>query len=146
MSLDETAALPVNQLMRGDAWIWLWCTWPRLRDGFTILDAWGFKYCTGGSWHKRTKNEKLAFGTGYIMRSASEPFMIGSIGAPRTYSRSVRNAIDALAQRHSEKPDEAYAACEKLFGGVRRLDMFSRKTRPGWIAWGDEAGKFDEAV
>jgi N6-adenosine-specific RNA methylase IME4 len=29
---------------------------------------------------------------------------------------------------------------------ARRLDLFSRKTRPGWTAFGDEAGKFDAAI
>ncbi len=32
---------------------------------------------------------------------------------------------------------------ETLFGPARRLDLFSRESRPGWDAFGLEAGKFD---
>lgn len=31
-------------------------------------------------------------------------------------------------------------------GTLRRLDLFSRQSRPGWTAWGNEAGKFDKEV
>jgi N6-adenosine-specific RNA methylase IME4 len=41
-------------------------------------------------------------------------------------------------QQHSAKPDEAYSALERLFGEVRRIDMFGRTERPGWSAWGNE--------
>lgn len=46
--------------------------------------------------------------------------------------------IEAPRGTHSEKPDEAYTALERLFGDVRRIDLFARKQRPGWTAWGDE--------
>jgi N6-adenosine-specific RNA methylase IME4 len=46
---------------------------------------------------------------------------------------------------HSEKPEEAYQAAEKLMPNAKRLDLFSRKTREGWTAFGDEAGTFDDA-
>jgi N6-adenosine-specific RNA methylase IME4 len=46
--------------------------------------------------------------------------------------------IEARRRAHSEKPDEAYAALERLFGNVRRLDMYSRQRRPGWTSWGND--------
>lgn len=85
-------------------------------------------------------------GTGYVLRSAAEVFLIGRFGEPKTLNRGTRNVIEAPRREHSRKPDEAYAACEGLFPALRRADLFSRQSRPGWDSWGNEATKFDPAA
>lgn len=142
MSIEDIKALPVSQLARGDALLWLWCTWPLLREAMDTVDAWGFKYVTGGAWAKRTKNGKAAFGTGYRLRSACEPFLIGIVGDPVT-TRSVRNLIDGLAREHSRKPEEAFSAAEQLMPNAYRVELFSRQGRRGWDAWGNQTGLFE---
>ncbi|MEE7478444.1 MT-A70 family methyltransferase [Methylobacterium hispanicum] len=143
MSLDAIKALPVAQLARGDALLWLWATNPMLPQALDVMAAWGFTFSTAGTWVKTTSGGKLAFGTGYVLRSASEPFLIGKFGQPVT-GRAVRSVILAPAREHSRKPAEAYAAAEALMpGALRRADLFSRESRPGWDAWGNEAGRFD---
>ncbi len=143
MSLDEIKALPVAQLARGDALLWLWATHPMLPQALDVMVAWGFTFSTSGVWVKTTRTGKLNFGTGYVLRSASEPFLIGRVGRPRT-ARTVRTVIQAPVREHSRKPDEAYAAAEVLaIDASRRADLFSRESRPGWSAWGHEAGRFD---
>jgi len=144
MSLDDIKALPVASLATPDAILWLWATNPMLPQAFEVVDAWGFQFKSAGHWVKRTTTGKLAFGTGYILRSAGEPFLIGTRGKPQT-TRSVRSVIEGPVREHSRKPDEAYQAAEALMPGARRLDLFSRESRPGWDAWGAEAGKFDPA-
>ena len=146
MSTDEICALPVGQLARGDAWLWLWGTYPMLPDALRVMDAWGFRYVTGGPWVKRGRSGKLAFGPGYVLRTCSEIFLLGKMGEPVTLNRSTRNVIEAPRRQHSRKPDEAYAVCESLFPAMRRADLFSRTNRPGWDAWGNETGKFDAAT
>ena len=75
---------------------------------------------------KTTSGGKLAFGTGYVLRSASEPLLIGKFGWPPTV-RAVRTVIMAPAREHSRKPAEAYAAAEALLpGALRRFDLFAR--------------------
>lgn len=160
MPLDEIAALPVYQLAAPDCVLFLWGVWNLTLHGGDlrrdyrdadasrspigeIIRAWGFRYATGGCWRKTTINNKVSFGTGYRVRSSCEPFFIGIIGNPKT-SRGERNIFDGLRRAHSQKPDEAYAWCERYFPNARRLELFSRSSRPGWDAWGDEAGKFDE--
>jgi N6-adenosine-specific RNA methylase IME4 len=146
MSLDGIKALPVAQLARGDALLWLWATHPMLPQALDVMAAWGFTFSTSGVWVKTTCTGKLSFGTGYVLRSASEPFLIGRVGRPRT-ARTVRTVIQAPAREHSRKPDEAYAAAEVLaIDAARRADLFSRESRPGWSAWGHEAGRFDEVA
>lgn len=145
-SLDWIEALPVRDLAAPDCLLWLWATNPMLPQALHVLGSWGFRYVTAGHWAKRGRSGKLAFGTGFVLRCAGEPFLIGARGAPKVGSRSVRSVIEAPRREHSRKPDEAYAAAEALTPGVARLDMFSREARPGWTTWGAEAGKFDQVA
>lgn len=145
MDLAEICALPVNALARPDCILWLWATHPMLPQALQVMDAWGFTFKTSGVWEKRHPSGKLAFGTGYCLRSASEPFLIGTIGRPR-FARTVRTVVEGVIREHSRKPDEAYAAAEELApDAVARADLFSRQRRPGWRAWGDETAKFKRA-
>ncbi len=157
MSMDEIAAMPVRSLGRRDCVLWLWATWPMLQAQIGIVQAWGFRYVTGGAWVKRTVNNKLAFGTGYRLRSASEPFLIGVSGEPDT-ARDVRNVVEGRVREHSRKPDTAFRAAEQLVmhGKTHEqfraehgracglVELFSRETRAGWASWGNETGKFDQ--
>lgn len=140
---DVIAALPVNQLARRDCLLWMWATHPMLPEALRVMEAWGFRFKTSGVWVKRTVGGKLGFGTGYVLRSASEPFLIGSVGNPST-AKTVRTAIEGQLRENSRKPDEAYAAAEKLMPHAFRADLFSREHRPGWTSWGMEAGKFND--
>jgi N6-adenosine-specific RNA methylase IME4 len=52
--------------------------------------------------------------------------------------RGVPQAILAPRGKHSEKPEAAMAALERLFGDVRRLELFARRYRDGWTCWGNQ--------
>ncbi len=142
MSLDDIKELPVGHIADSNCVLWLWATNPLLDKAFDVLTAWGFQFKTAGHWSKKTRNGKQAFGTGYILRSAGEPFLIGTVGKPRT-TRSVRSVIEGPVRSHSQKPDEAFRAAEQLCGDVPRIELFSRQDRPGWDAFGDEVGKLN---
>jgi N6-adenosine-specific RNA methylase IME4 len=141
--LDWIARLPVAVVAAPDCLLWLWATNPTLPQALTVLSRWGFTFKTAGHWVKRGPSGKLGFGTGYLLRCAGEPFLIGTRGRPRTGSRSVRSVIEGPRREHSRKPDEAYAAAELLAPDVPRLDLFSRQQRLGWTPFGDQVGRFD---
>jgi N6-adenosine-specific RNA methylase IME4 len=162
MPLAEIAAMPVELLAAEDCLLWLWAVNPQLPQALEVLAAWGFTYKTAGTWLKRSTRGKVSFGTGYVLRSANEPFLIGTRGSPKT-TRATRSAvithderlrgmednwplgtitIEAAAREHSRKPDEAFAAAEELMPEVRRLELFSRQKRAGWSSWGHETEKF----
>ncbi|WP_310530667.1 MT-A70 family methyltransferase [Novosphingobium sp.] len=151
MTWEELGELPVSQLGRGDTILFMWACWPTLRESIALLEQWGFRYVTGGAWHKRTKHGKSAFGCGYVLRSATEPYLIGTLGSPLT-SNSVRgvietedlDVIDAEARGHSRKPDEQYDYCNRLSPrALRFVELFARQAYPGWDAWGNQVGKFE---
>lgn len=147
IATDELAKFPVGQLAAPDCLLMMWATWPMLPEAIDLMKAWGFTYKTGGAWSKRTTNGKPSFGPGYILRSSTEPFLIGTIGRPKIHSHSVRGYIEAEAREHSRKPDEQYDMMEKLCGpNARRCELFARTVRSGWSAWGNETSKFAEVA
>lgn len=148
MPTDEIAAMPVGHLAAQDCWLWLWATHPMINDALHVMNHWGFEFVTSGVWVKRSKDTpkrkgKLAFGTGYVLRCASEPFLIGKVGKPKSFSKSIRTVIEAPRRQHSRKPDEAYEVAETLFGNVKRANLFTRQTRDGWDSWGNQSTLFD---
>lgn len=154
MDLEAIKALPVAALCRGDAICVMWTTWPFIEAAPGVLRAWGFNPVTGGAWFKKTKNDKPAFGTGYIFRSACEPFLVGTMGSPLT-AKNVRNiietdmnAISAPTREHSRKPDEMYDLCERLCPrALRAVELFARQRFTDgqllWEAWGNQTDKFE---
>lgn len=144
MSAEAIKALPVGHLASGDCLLFLWSTWPHLPLAMEVLSAWGFTYKTGGAWVKRTrKHWQPAFGTGYILRSATEPFLIGTIGKPQIADRSVRNLLlDATRREHSRKPPEARELVTRLQPRAFACELFAREAWPGHDVWGNEVAKF----
>jgi len=147
MTLAEILALPVAELAnpKGCA-LFLWATPPMLQQGLDVMKAWGFAYRSIGAWAKRSRTGAAwQFGTGYVFRSAMEPYLFGSIGRPVQTARNVRNLIVAPVREHSRKPEEIYADAERLFAGPR-LELFSRQPRPGWDCFGNQLDRFEAPV
>tara|TARA_R110000744_G_scaffold78295_10_gene154358 strand:+ start:1526 stop:2104 length:579 start_codon:yes stop_codon:yes gene_type:complete len=154
MDLAAIKALPVHELAAPDCYLFMWSTWPHLPQALDVMNAWGFEYVTGGSWTKRTKTWKLAFGTGYVLRSASEPYIVGKIGRPKIASRSERNVIladeipdliDSLRREHSRKPDQMRDLIDRLLPHAYYAELFGREPWVGHDVWGNEADKFGSA-
>lgn len=145
MPLEEICDLPVRSLAERHCWLWLWATAPMLPHALQAMAAWGFTYSTQVVWVKTSKSGKPWAGTGKVLRGTHEPFIIAKRGSPRV-AKAIPSTILAPRLRHSEKPNEAYTLAERLFGEGPRADVFSRKHRPGWESWGDEAGKFGVAA
>ncbi|PWE29982.1 S-adenosylmethionine-binding protein [Maritimibacter sp. 55A14] len=155
MPIEAIRALPVSQLAGPDCLLFLWSTWPHLDQAMGAMAAWGFRYITGGAWIKRTPKGKLGFGGGYVLRSSSEPFLVGRIGAPQTADKAVRNVIetseipdhiDAIRREHSRKPPEMRDMIARLRPRSFACELFAREPWPGHDVWGFETGKFVEAA
>jgi len=158
MTIDEIRALRVGDLAASSGCIlWLYCTNPMLIEGISTLKAWGFKYVSAGSWAKKYPDKKLKcgcirkgkyrWGPGYTLRSTNEPYLIGRIGEPKTVNNTP-SGFDGVAREHSRKPEEGYAIAERMLvrPNPRRLDLFSRQSRPGWDSFGDEIEKFENTA
>lgn len=142
MGLDGIKSMRVGDIASRDCLLWLWATNPMLPQAIEVLQAWGFEFKTAGHWSKKTVHGKQAFGTGYILRSSGEPFLIGTMGNP-VCARNVRSVIEGPVREHSRKPEEAYEAAERLMPNARRMDFFSRQERAGWDCFGNQTEKFE---
>lgn len=146
LGFREIAKLNVGQCAAADCVVAMWVTNPMIAIGahVLVLQGWGFTPSTAGHWIKRTKTGKIAFGTGYVLRSAGEPYIIATSGSPK-FARNVRSVIEGEVREHSRKPDAFYDMLEKLVpDATARLDLFSRETRPGWDSCGWETTRFDD--
>lgn len=146
MSTDQIAALPVPVLAADDAVLFMWTTFSHVPDALRLIDAWGFTYVTGFPWVKVEEiqlglpgigDDKLKprYGTGYWFRGCSELIFIARRGAV-TPPRSDHLGILCDRMQHSRKPDNLYQMAEQLPGPW--LEMFARRTWPGWSSWGNQ--------
>jgi len=163
LDLDTIKALPVAGLAGPNCYLFLWSTWPHLMMAGDVLEAWGFSYVTGGSWLKRTVNWNVAMGTGYVMRSSTEPYLIGKIGRPQVASRSERNvilapdevvtlapwdipdSIEAIRREHSRKPVEMREMIDRLLPRQYFCEIFAREPWAGHEVWGNQTDHFGVA-
>ena len=152
MTPEAIMALPVDHLAGPDCYLFLWATWPHLPLALDVTTSWGFGYVPGGSWTKRTRHWNLAMGTGYTLRSATEPFLIGKIGRPRTADRGQRNvilapedvpdSIEGVRREHSRKPPEMRALVAALVPDQPRCELFAREPWAGADVWGNQVERF----
>ena len=118
----------------------VWVYGPRLPDALTLIAAWGFRFKSDLlTWLKVTRKGEPAFGTGHTTRKNTEQLLYATRGdGLKVVSHSVRQSILAQRVRHSEKPEAAVVALEQPFGPVRRLELFARRHREGWVCWGNQ--------
>jgi len=117
-----------------DAVLFLWATNPCLKDAFSVMSAWGFKYKTNMVWVKDRA------GTGYWVRGQHELLLIGIKGKMETPLEQNRppSVIFAPRTNHSEKPKEVYEIIERMFPNGKYLELFARQKRERWCSWGLE--------
>ena len=135
MTLDEICALPVPHLATDAAVLFLWTTLPHLEEALQVVVAWGFAYKSNVVWVKDQ------IGLGYLVRNQHELLLIatrGDIPTPPP-ARRPASVINAPRCEHSRKPDEAYALIEQMYHELPKIELFARRARPGWAAWGNQA-------
>lgn len=132
MPIEDIAALPVPDLAGNNAHIYLWITNRSLPKGFALLERWGFRYVTTLTW------VKPSIGMGNYFRGTTEHVLFGVRGSLPLLRRDAATHFTAPRPGvHSGKPDAFYDLVESCSPGPW-LEMFARRTRPGWIPWGAE--------
>jgi N6-adenosine-specific RNA methylase IME4 len=131
MSQDELLAMVLPAAP--DAHLYLWVTNSFIDDGFDLMRAWGFTYKTCLTWCKPQ------IGMGNYFRSTTEHVLFGVRGKQPTLRNDVPTHFVADRRRHSQKPESFYDLVESCSPGPY-LEMFARRERIGWNAWGNELG------
>ncbi|RKI67832.1 adenine methyltransferase [bacterium 1xD42-67] len=140
MRLEDIKALPVFDLAAGDCVLFLWATFPMLKEALEVIDTWGFTYKTVAfTWVKENrKSPGLFWGLGYWTRANAEVCLLATRGSPKRQSAAVHQVILSPVERHSKKPDEVQERIVTLMGDVSRVELFARQETPGWDVWGNE--------
>jgi len=122
-----------------DAHVYLWVTNNFLPDGLWLMDRLGFAYKTNIVWVKQR------IGLGQYFRGQHELCLFGVRGdayAVRTDDKTIASVITADRGQHSKKPDAFMDMVEKRSKGPY-LEIFARRERENWTAWGNEVGATD---
>lgn len=141
MKLEDICNLPVQDLASDNCVLFLWATYPMLKEGLKVIEAWGFNYKTiGFQWVKQNrKGAGYFFGLGRWTRGNTEPCLIGVKGKPHRVNSAVSQLIFAPIRDHSRKPDIVRDKILELMGSDNAcIELFARTTVAGWDVWGDE--------
>ena len=140
MSMEEIKALPIKELADENCVLFLWVTFPYLKEQIKLFDYWGFDYKTlGFSWIKlNKKNKKPFFGVGFYAKSNCEVCLMGIKGKMKPISNKVSSCVISERREHSRKPDEVREKIVELFGDIPRIELFARQKADGWDVWGNE--------
>ena len=140
MSIEQICSLPINNLAREDAILFLWVTSPLMPEGFKVCQAWGFKYKTSFIWIKNT-----APSMGWYVRTKHEVLFLAT---KRTCDHP-KNKFDSVffskRSKYSQKPFCVYEMIERMYPGPY-LELFAREKRRGWDAWGNEVPANEEPL
>jgi N6-adenosine-specific RNA methylase IME4 len=134
LEVDKICALAVPTICEDDCVLLLWATSPKLPEALKVMQAWGFTYKTCMVWVKDR------IGMGYYARQRHELLLIGVKGSPPVPTPEARpdSVVCAPRGRHSEKPDRFAEIVEAMYPNASRVELFARKARPNWSAWGNE--------
>lgn len=136
MSVQQICDLAPEIMSRtddGGAHLYLWTTHKHLPDALRVADAWGFKYQCLLTWVKNVGFTPFSwmYSTEHVLFCRSRK---GSLDLLRN---GLRLDFAAPVTRHSEKPDAFFELVEQASPGPR-LELFARKRRDGWEAWGND--------
>lgn len=156
--VDKIKDLPVGQLLADDGAFYMWMVDWCPQDALDLLAHWGLRHVTTAfTWVKTNPNVGLEpiddifdnstwhMGQGYWTRANPEDCWLATKGNPKRLHADVRQLIVAPVMEHSRKPDEWLDRIERLTGGDY-LELQARRTRPGWVSWGDELKFTGEAA
>ena len=141
MTMEDIYSLNVRKICEDNAVLFLWVTFPKLKEGIKTGESWGFTYKTlGFSWIKlNKKNGKPKFGIGFYTKNNCEVCLLFTKGKVlKPVSNYVSSCVIAKLQGHSVKPSEVRKGIEELYRDFSKIELFSRKKIDGWDCLGNE--------
>ncbi|EOV8176843.1 MT-A70 family methyltransferase [Raoultella planticola] len=174
MSLSELKHLPVWEVAAEDAVLAMWYTGTHTEEAIELAEAWGFRIRTmkGFTWVKLNQNAERRFNKaiaegelvdfndllsmlnsetrmngGNYTRANTEDLLIATrgIGLERV-NASIKQVVYSCLGEHSEKPWEVRHRLEKLYGDVKRVELFARESWTGWDRWGNQCDNSFEII
>ena len=134
MTISDITKLPIQEVCKDDAMIFIWATQKFLPHALQILSGWAARYVHTLTWVKSGGMQ-----THLTPQFNSEFVTIGWRGKPRYVdTKAFRTANYWPRGAHSEKPEGFYDLLRRVTPGPR-LDVFGRRRIAGFQSWGNEA-------
>lgn len=149
MKINDICQLPVKNISDNNAILFIWATYPMLKEALQVIESWGFIYKSiAFQWLKLNRESgSLFYGLGHWTRGNTEPCLLATKGKPKRISKGVFQIIEAPRSRHSAKPNRVRDEIIRLMGDLPRIELFARPPKDrlfedesykGWDLWGDE--------
>ncbi len=140
MPVEDICNLKVGSIADVNGILFMWATYPKLKEALQVIDAWGFTYKTiAFQWIKlNPKSGTPFFGLGRWTRGNTEPCLLATKGKPKRISPSVSQLIQAPRGKHSAKPAIVRNEIIRLVGDLPRIELFARENTEGWDVFGNE--------
>jgi len=147
----------VREIAAKNSLLFLWCTEAFLEWAPLLIRTWGFEPKTRLIWAKgrlapAPEPDKIRvdpsgrvvaqIGTGVYLRHAHETLIVAARNQT-PLNRSVPSFILAKKRGHSVKPDRVLEIVETMAPGPY-VEIFARRTRPGWVPFGNQLPKTAE--
>lgn len=136
MKINDIQNLPVPDIVESRAHLWLWSLNSTMEQAYSVVRAWGFEPVSVLTWCKtslgrsaprmyfRVNTEQLIFAVkGWPRILPDKPIFGTWLETPRTGTTAV-------------KPDAFYEIIESV-SKPEYVELFARRSRIGWSAWGN---------
>ena len=133
LTVNAISSMRVGALASDDSVLFLWTINRYLEQSFSIARAWGFDPRTTLTWAKRP----MGLGLGGTFVQTTEHCLYCVRGSIQPKKRVDSTWWNWARGRHSEKPEQFQEMLEAVFDGPY-LELFARRIRPTWTAWGNE--------
>ncbi len=136
LPMERLKQLPVGELAKENAHLWLWSTNAALEASYELARAWGFTPRSLFTW------VKPRFGLGNYLRNATEQLIFATKGKAPVLYKSQPNWGFFPLQDHSHKPEEFFSIVTRVSPGPY-LELFARRRPPSVegkeiAIWGNE--------
>lgn len=140
MSVEDICNLGVSLISDANCMLFLWATFPKLKEALRVLESWGFRYITTAFvWVKQNPiNNGIYSGIGHWTNANAEIVLMGKKGRLDRKERNVKQIVLAHRTQHSQKPREVKDRIVHLLGDIPRIELFARQKTKGWDVWGNE--------
>lgn len=138
MRLEEICAMPVADITARSALLLMWVTVPFAHLADQVVRSWGFRCKSQLVWVKDR------IGKGYWARNRHELLIVATKGkfpcpTPALFPTSL---IPGAQREHSRKPEWPQEQIDARLPEARKLELFARRPRAGWVVWGNQTDKF----
>lgn len=139
ISLEEIEAIQkeVRDKSHENHILFMWTIDKYLHQSEQMLERLGYKLHARMIWNKVT-----GIPAAFTVRYGHEYLLYCYYGKLLPVAKEERGKIHTVfteqVKRHSEKPEVSYQIIERLYPTATKIEMFCRKKRFGWTAWGNE--------